>query len=75
MCSWTRRRSSAMSFCAAFESVCVRANEVRPWMMRCRKYDADQRVEQFEMALADDVVDQIFGGGGQHQAGDAIDHH
>ena len=40
-----------------------------------RQHHADQRIEQLEMPLADDVVDQIFGGGGQHQAGDAVDHH
>ena len=40
-----------------------------------REHDSDQRIEQMEMLLADDVVDQILGGSRQHQAGDAVDHH
>ena len=34
-----------------------------------------QRIEQFEMPLADDVVHQVLGGSRKHQPGDAVDDH
>ena len=40
-----------------------------------RQHDPDQRIEQPEMALADDVVNQVLGRIGQNQAGDAVDDH
>ncbi len=39
------------------------------------KHDPNQRVQQLEMPLADDVVNQVLGGGGQHQARHAVDDH
>ena len=40
-----------------------------------RQHHADQRIKQLQVPLADDVVDQVFGRGGQDQPGDAVDHH
>src|SRR5208337_1131779 len=39
------------------------------------QHDPRQRVEQLEMALADDVVDQVLSGIWKNEAGDAIDDH
>ncbi len=42
---------------------------------RGEQNDPDQRIEQLEVLLADNVVDQVFGGRWKHKAGDAVDDH
>ena len=40
-----------------------------------RHHDKDQRTQQAVMMLADDIVHQVLGRGGQHQSRHTIDHH
>src|ERR1019366_8888633 len=42
---------------------------------RCRQNHSHQRIKQFEMPLADDVVHQVLGGSRKHEPGDAVDDH
>ena len=66
-CSWTRIRMSAISCCAAFETSCTSAKEPRPCTTVAATTAADQGQQQLDLAAADDVVDQVLGGGGQDQ--------
>ena len=50
-------------------------NEVMPWISVAASTRQHQRRQQLRLMLADDIVDQIFGGHGQHQAAQPVDHH
>ena len=39
------------------------------------QHDSDQGHQPVGVMLADDVIDQEFGGGGEHQPGDPVDDH
>ena len=62
MCSCTRRRNSAISFCAAFDSVCVSVNDVSPCISVAASTTPTSIRQLLHLVFADDVVHQELRG-------------
>ena len=69
----TRRRRSAMSRCAALERIWVRAKDVRAWTTVAPTTAPRIGRSRSDLPLADHVVDEVARGGGQDEAGHAVD--
>ena len=73
--SCTRLRMSVMARCAATPRICDKRKRRRRLHERRRAGGQRQRQQQLRATLADDFVDEPFGGGGQHQAREPADQH
>ena len=75
MCFCTSSRSSAISRCAAFDKQLCQRKGSDALDDRGQQHKAHEPLQPRQMMLVDDVVDQELRGGGQHEAGEPVDHH
>ncbi len=66
---------SVIARCAATPSTCDSANDVTAWTMVAAPAASASGISRSARPLADDVVDQVLGRGGQDEADQAVDEH